>query len=88
MSAIVNARTPSSRIARFSPSSTSRSPMKTIRAGSTACAWSAKCTGIPWTFPDGEVNGVLMSPCASTQITPGARPRARATPAIVPIAIE
>ena len=45
-------------------------------------------SGIPWTLPLGELAGVLMSECASTQITPPGTPCARARPPSVPIAIE
>ena len=43
-------------------------------------------TGMPWILPEGEVSGVLISPCASNQMTPRLFLYFR-TPEIVPIAI-
>ena len=45
---------------------------------------------MPWMLPDGEISGVFMSACASTQISPTFWSFARkcsATPLIVPIAM-
>ena len=73
--------------------------MRTTRSGSTAGSGqaslakapgsrpSAAASGMPWTFPVGEVAGVFRSPCASSQRTaPG--PRTEASPPSVPSAIE
>ena len=95
--AIVIGVTPAVLMFSFSPASTLRSAMSTpvrpsteprssIGKGSPASP-NATTKGIPCTFPDGEVFGVLLSPCASIQITPGRRPP-RAIPARVPMAIE
>jgi hypothetical protein len=47
---------------------------------------------MPWMLPLSEVSGVLMSACASTQMTAISRPRrsliALAVPLMVPIAAE
>jgi hypothetical protein len=87
MSDIVNAFTPSSRIARFSPSSTSRRPMNAIRR-------------IDRSLLEREMHRHPVHVAArrgerrvdvAVRVDPDhARraPRARATPAIVPIAIE
>ena len=101
MSAIVNTWTPTRRSWLRSPRSTLRMPTSTVRAssaigtgqGMSSNRWSpvrpsATDSGMPWTLPLGEVDGELMSVCASSHTTPPGPPNARARPPSVPIAIE
>ena len=46
-------------------------PMRASSAGSEP---SSAASGMPWTLPLGELAGVFMSPCASTQIRPSGLP--------------
>ena len=97
MSLIVKTRTPSSPIRPRSPSSTERAPTIAARTtdgdgqapvpNSSPAAPSASASGMPWTFPLGDVPGRFMSAWASIQSTPPA-PRAFAIPPSVPIATE
>ena len=107
MSCMLKALMPFSRRICFSPRSTSRSPMYTNFLGLSLGSSSSqpkmsslfsfarpvrKATGIPWIFPLSLVSGVLISACASTQMTAISRSRrsrmARDVPAMVPMAIE
>lgn len=107
MSCMENALIPCSRRIFFSPLSTSRRPMYTIFLGlSRWCSFNhpnvssrssfaspvKNATGMPWMFPLSDVSGVLMSACASTQMTAislSSRSRiALAVPETVPIAME
>ena len=89
ISLIVKTRAPELLSSSCSPESSERTPTSAVRSGSTAgsrrlgCANSsparprAAASGIPCTFPDGLVAGVLRSPCASSQIHPRRRRGAR-----------
>lgn len=107
ISCMLNAFMPCSLRIFFSPLSMSRKPMYTnffklkafsspnhpnISAFSSLASPVRKATGIPWMLPLSLVSGVLMSACASTQITaislPSRSLMALEVPAIVPIAME
>ena len=101
MSYMLNTVTPARRRCSRSPSSMLRTPTSTACSPSTEGIgqasllkrWSSDspsvtASGIPCTFPLGELTGVLMSEWASTQTTPPGAPWARANPPSVPIAIE
>ena len=80
MSFIVKTWTPESRTATFSRSSRLRTPTSTVCSGSTfggtlpivassaGSGPSSAASGMPCTLPLGDVAGVFMSPCASTQM--------------------
>ena len=82
-----------------SPASSERTPTSASLPGSTAgssqpscrkaspASPSAAASTIPCTLPEGDVSGVLRSPCASIQTTPPA-PRACAIPSSEPRATE
>ena len=63
--------------------SRSRAPTSATSAGATDPSSSARRSGIPHAFPEGEVSGVLRSPCASSQTT-ARRPCRAARPRIAP----
>ncbi|KUI59119.1 hypothetical protein VP1G_11048 [Cytospora mali] len=103
---MLNALIPFSRRILFSPGSTSRSPMYTslrrlsrfsspshpkYSSLSSVARPVRNATGMPCTLPDPDVSGVLISACASTQITATSRfslsRTARAVPPTVPIAM-
>lgn len=105
MSNMLKALTRFSRRIFFSPASTSRRPMYTslLRLSrfsscsqpkysslSSVARPVRKATGMPWTFPLPLVSGVLMSACASTQMTAISRfslsLMALAVPPMVPMA--
>ena len=84
---IVYTCTPSPRRRAFSPSSTLRTPIRTVRASvsigmghaslrnrGSGLRPSAIASGMPCTFPVGEVSGVFISVWASNQITPPGPP--------------
>ena len=107
MSNMLNALIPCSLKILFSPASTSLSPIYTTFLKLTRCSSPnhpknsslssvakpvKKLTGMPCTFPLSLVSGVLISACASTQISATSRPKrsltALAVPATDPIAME
>ena len=79
---IVCTCTPNRLSRTFSPSSRLRTPTiatffgltlapsPPISVSSAGPSPKSAATGMPWMLPDGEVSGVLMSPCASIQSSP------------------
>src|SRR5215203_4360064 len=94
MSFIVKTCTRDSRTRSFSLASRFRTPMSTVCSGltfgekppmhdsSVGSGPRSAASGIPWTLPLVLLDGVFMSPCASTQMRPSGRSARRAISAL------